>query len=61
MKGTINISLYYHSGDLRLIRYSDDDGSTHRDERKLTLKFDFILGGLAILCCSKSSLMSCFS
>lgn len=42
LKGTTNIALCYQGENLKLIRYSDVDESTNRDERKSTLSYAFI-------------------
>ncbi|KAL0342871.1 UNVERIFIED_CONTAM: Copia protein [Sesamum angustifolium] len=41
---------------LRLVGYSDADGSVDRDERKSTSGYAFLLGGAAITWCSKKQL-----
>ncbi|KAK4397293.1 Retrovirus-related Pol polyprotein from transposon TNT 1-94 [Sesamum angolense] len=53
LKGTSNLALCYHGGSLRLVGYSDADGSTDRDECKSTSGYAFLLGGVAITWCSK--------
>ncbi|KAL0396345.1 UNVERIFIED_CONTAM: Retrovirus-related Pol polyprotein from transposon TNT 1-94 [Sesamum calycinum] len=53
LKGTSNLALCYHGGSLRLVGYSDVDGSADRDERKSTSGYAFLLGGAAITWCSK--------
>ncbi|KAL0293770.1 UNVERIFIED_CONTAM: Retrovirus-related Pol polyprotein from transposon TNT 1-94 [Sesamum calycinum] len=56
LKGTSNLALCYHGGSLRLVGYSDADGSADRDERKSTSGYAFLLGGVAITWCSKKQL-----
>ncbi|KAL0333148.1 UNVERIFIED_CONTAM: Retrovirus-related Pol polyprotein from transposon TNT 1-94 [Sesamum calycinum] len=51
LKGTSDLALCYHGGSLRLVGYSDVDGSTDRDER--TSGYAFLLGGAAITWYSK--------
>ncbi|KAL0431869.1 UNVERIFIED_CONTAM: Retrovirus-related Pol polyprotein from transposon TNT 1-94 [Sesamum radiatum] len=53
LKGTSDLALCYHGGSLRLVGYSDADGSADRDERKSTSGYAFLLGGAAITWCSK--------
>ncbi|KAK4384341.1 Retrovirus-related Pol polyprotein from transposon TNT 1-94 [Sesamum angolense] len=53
LKGTSNLALSYHGGSLRLVGYSDADGSADRDERKSTSGYAFLLGGAAITWSSK--------
>ncbi|KAL0289106.1 UNVERIFIED_CONTAM: Retrovirus-related Pol polyprotein from transposon TNT 1-94 [Sesamum angustifolium] len=48
-----NLALCYHGGSLRLVGYSDADGSADRDERNSTSGYAFLLGGAAITWCSK--------
>ncbi|KAL0293499.1 UNVERIFIED_CONTAM: Retrovirus-related Pol polyprotein from transposon TNT 1-94, partial [Sesamum angustifolium] len=52
LKGPSDLALCYHGGSLRLVGYSDADGSTDRDERKSTSGYAFLLGGAAITWCS---------
>ncbi|KAL0423370.1 UNVERIFIED_CONTAM: Retrovirus-related Pol polyprotein from transposon TNT 1-94 [Sesamum radiatum] len=59
LKGTSDLALCYHGESLRLVRYSDADGSANRDERKSTSEYAFLLGGTAITWCSKKQ--SCIS
>ncbi|KAL0281833.1 UNVERIFIED_CONTAM: Retrovirus-related Pol polyprotein from transposon TNT 1-94 [Sesamum angustifolium] len=53
LKGTSNLALCYHGGSLRLVRYTDVDGSADRDECKSTSGYAFLLGGAATTWCSK--------
>ena len=53
LRGTIDHTLCYHGGDLRLIGYSDADWASDKDEHKSTLGYEFILGGGAVSWCSK--------
>ncbi|KAK6118000.1 hypothetical protein DH2020_048255 [Rehmannia glutinosa] len=53
LKGTKGLSLCYHGGSLKLVGYSDADGSADRDERKSTSGYAFLLGGAVITWCSK--------
>ncbi|KAK6137719.1 hypothetical protein DH2020_028537 [Rehmannia glutinosa] len=53
LKGTSDLSLCYHGGSLKLVGYSDVDGSTDRDERKSTSGYAFLLRGATITWCSK--------
>ncbi|KAL0298882.1 UNVERIFIED_CONTAM: Retrovirus-related Pol polyprotein from transposon TNT 1-94 [Sesamum radiatum] len=53
LKGTSYMALCYHGGSLKLVGYSDADGSADRDERKSTSGYAFLLGGAAITWCSK--------
>ncbi|KAL0367310.1 UNVERIFIED_CONTAM: Retrovirus-related Pol polyprotein from transposon TNT 1-94 [Sesamum radiatum] len=41
LKGTSDLALCYHGESLRLVGYSDADGSRDRDERKSTLGYAF--------------------
>ncbi|KAL0309050.1 UNVERIFIED_CONTAM: Retrovirus-related Pol polyprotein from transposon TNT 1-94 [Sesamum radiatum] len=42
LKGTSDLALCYHGGSLRLVGYSDADGSADRDERKSTSGYAFL-------------------
>uniref|UniRef100_A0A2N9GLJ0 Integrase catalytic domain-containing protein n=1 Tax=Fagus sylvatica TaxID=28930 RepID=A0A2N9GLJ0_FAGSY len=53
LRGTIDHTLCYHGGDLRLIGYSDADWASDKDERKSTSGYAFILGSGAVSWCSK--------
>ncbi|KAL0453668.1 UNVERIFIED_CONTAM: Retrovirus-related Pol polyprotein from transposon TNT 1-94 [Sesamum latifolium] len=53
LKGTSDLALCYHGGSLRLVGYSDADGSADKDERKSTSGYAFLLRGVAITWCTK--------
>ncbi|KAI3453504.1 hypothetical protein Pfo_010167, partial [Paulownia fortunei] len=53
LKRISDLALCYHGGSLKLIRYSDADGSVDRDEHKSTSGYAFLLGGAAITWCSQ--------
>ncbi|GAV67227.1 zf-CCHC domain-containing protein/rve domain-containing protein/RVT_2 domain-containing protein/gag_pre-integrs domain-containing protein/UBN2_2 domain-containing protein, partial [Cephalotus follicularis] len=53
LRGTADLVLCYHGGDLRLRGYSDVDWASDRDGRKSTSGYAFILGGGAISWSSK--------
>ncbi|KAL0378718.1 UNVERIFIED_CONTAM: Retrovirus-related Pol polyprotein from transposon TNT 1-94 [Sesamum radiatum] len=53
LKGTSDLALCYYRGSLRLVGYSDADGSADRDERKSKSGYAFLLGGAAITWCNK--------
>ncbi|KAL0455889.1 UNVERIFIED_CONTAM: Retrovirus-related Pol polyprotein from transposon TNT 1-94 [Sesamum latifolium] len=53
LKGTSDLALCYYGESLRMVGYSDADGSTDRDECKSTSGYAFLLGGAAITWCSK--------
>ena len=53
LRGTADLALSYHAGDLRLKGYSDADWGCDIDGRKSTSGYAFILGGGAISWCSK--------
>ncbi|KAL0322058.1 UNVERIFIED_CONTAM: Retrovirus-related Pol polyprotein from transposon TNT 1-94 [Sesamum calycinum] len=59
LKETSDMALCYHGGSLKLVGYSDADGSTDRNERKSTSGYVFLLGGAAITwCCKKQPCIS---
>ena len=53
LRGTADLVLSYHGGDLRLRGYSDADWASDRDGRKSTSGYTFILGGGSVTWCSK--------
>ena len=53
LRGTADLVLCYHEGDLRLRGYSDADWASDKDGRKSTSGYTFILGGGAVTWCSK--------
>jgi len=53
LRGTTDLALCYHGGDLKLRGYSDADWASDRDERKSTSGYAFTLGGGVISWCSK--------
>ena len=53
LRGTTDLALCFHKGDLRLKGYSDVDWTGDRDERKSTSGYVFILGSGVVSWCNK--------
>ena len=53
LKGTVDYSLCYQGGDLRLVGYTDSNWGGDLDERKSTSGYAFLLSRGAISWCSK--------
>ena len=53
LRGTMDLSLCYGDGDLKLRGYSDADWASDKDKCKSTPGYAFTLGGGAISWCSK--------
>ncbi|KAL0427816.1 UNVERIFIED_CONTAM: Retrovirus-related Pol polyprotein from transposon TNT 1-94 [Sesamum latifolium] len=53
LKGTCDLVLCYHGGYLRLVGYSDADGSMDKNKCKSTSGYAFLLRGAAITWCNR--------